>query len=392
MLVNSLVDKLESNSQINNSSFENFFSELKEIKSIFKEKFEENIQVSKFNNDNLSTLLNETKTTFQDKLNENIESIKTANNELILELKSFKTNIQEKLEVLSTNILSKEESSSILLKSINESLDTLQSENKEFNLQSIKNSDSIISAMTQNNGYIIKKFETFSELLAKNNTEALVDVMKNVTETFNNQMNELIQRLVKENFEELNNSVQAMNTWQKENKEQITELTNNYKKTTELFTLSSETLLNVTSNIETLNGENSKLNELVLLMNKTLIEENNFTEITTKLANTVEILQTNTKAFDKTTNKLNEWVRTERNFKDAADLLIIKLEQFRDLNSDVWKQYRKEMESAVGIIEQTSLTISKNISNIDEEFYERLSSTLENLDMCIQRAISKYDK
>ena len=75
-----------------------------------------------------------------------------------------------------------------------------------------------------------------------------------------------------------------------------------------------------------------------------------------------------------------------------ADILIIKLEEFRDLNSDVWSKYRKEMEAAVSIIEKTSLTISKDISKIDEEFYDRLSNTLENLDMCIQRFVPSNNK
>ena len=79
--------------------------------------------------------------------------------------------------------------------------------------------------MTDNNKFIVKKFDEFSELMSKNNTEALVDVMKNVTEQFNKQMSELINRLVQENFAELNKSVQSMNDWQKENKDQIKKLT-----------------------------------------------------------------------------------------------------------------------------------------------------------------------
>lgn len=319
-------------------------------------------------------------------------NLKSISADLFVEIKEFKTQLLEKIDSLNQSINTQEKSSKILLNGIDKSLIKLQTENKEFGIQSIKNSESIINAMSKNNKFIIEKFDTFSDLLAKNNTEALVDVMKNVTETFNKQMNELIERLVKENFEELNKSVQNMNTWQQQNKQQITELTNSYKDLTKSFKSNAKTLTDVTTNTKSLLSENSKLNKLVNLMNKILIEENNFTEITTKLSNTVEILQTNTEAFDNTTNKLNEWVRTERNFKDAAEVLIIKLEQFRDLNSDVWKQYRKEMESAVSIIKNTSSTISEDVENINEEFYERLNSTMQNLDMCIQRAISKYDK
>ena len=50
--------------------------------------------------------------------------------------------------------------------------------------------------------------------------------MKRATEEFNAQMSALIEKLVQENFQELNNSVQRMNNWQQENKEMITQLTN----------------------------------------------------------------------------------------------------------------------------------------------------------------------
>ena len=74
-----------------------------------------------------------------------------------------------------------------------------------------KNVDWIVESMNKNNELISKKFDEFSELLAKNNTEALVEVMKRATEEFNAQMSALIEKLVQENFQELNNSVQRMN-------------------------------------------------------------------------------------------------------------------------------------------------------------------------------------
>ena len=38
--------------------------------------------------------------------------------------------------------------------------------------------------------------------MRESNTKALVEAMESVIKDFNNQMNELIQRLVKENFED----------------------------------------------------------------------------------------------------------------------------------------------------------------------------------------------
>lgn len=249
----------------------------------------------------------------------------------------------------------------------------------------------IHSSLSENNAEIVGKIEQFSEILAKNNTEALVEVMTNVTTTFNNQMNELIERLVKENFEELNNSVLQLNKWQHENIEHVTTLTKSYQTLTQNFSSNAATLDLVTNNVQQLVGDNSKLNEIIESLNKVLVDENNFNKLTKQLINSIELIETNTQAFSETTDKLNIWIRNEHNFKESTDILIIKLEEFKNFNSDVWIKYRKEMDAAVAIIENTSLTISKNLADIDEEFYERLSATLENLDMCIQRAITNYD-
>lgn len=270
---------------------------------------------------------------------------------------------------------------------IKEQLRLLRDESKSIGEKSNDNTKKIINAMTDNNKFIVKKFDEFSELMSKNNTEALVDVMKNVTEQFNKQMSELINRLVQENFAELNKSVQNMNDWQKDNKIQIEALTAKFQKTTELFDISSKTLSEVAVNSKSLTDDNSKLVSLVATLEKVMVSDTKFSEITNNLSTTIVTLKETTDSFEETTNKLNDWVRTERNFKDSADILIIKLEEFRDLNSDVWRKYRNEMDAAVSIIEKTSLTISKDLSQIDEVFYERLSNTLENLDMCIQRFV-----
>ena len=87
----------------------------------------------------------------------------------------------------------------------------------------------------------------------------------------------------------------------------------------------------------------------------------------------------------KEANDLRE--ETEKNFKEAALILITKLEEFRDLNGDVWEKYRNEMTKAVTIVKETSTRLGEDLENINAEFYERLNETLQNLDQCIQRFV-----
>jgi hypothetical protein len=270
---------------------------------------------------------------------------------------------------------------------IKEQFKLLREESKTIGEKSNKNTKEIIDAMSGNNKFIVEKFDEFSILMSKNNTEALVDVMKNVTEQFNSQMSELINKLVQENFSELNKSVQGMNDWQKENKEQIKKLTDNFQKTTELFDISSKTLSEVAVNSKSLIDDNSKLVSLVETLEKVLISDNKFSEITNNLVLTIDTLKETTDSFEETTNKLNDWVRTERNFKDSADIIIVKLEEFRDFKSDVWENYRREMNKSVTIMKNVSMQLGEDLTNINGEFYDRLSETLSNLDLCIQRFV-----
>jgi len=287
--------------------------------------------------------------------------------------------IEGHTQIITTSIKNKTE--------VVEQLIEFSKQQKDTSEKANKNTEEIIEAMNANNKLISEKFDEFTDLLAKNNTEALVEVMKKATEQFNSQMSELINKLVKENFAELNNSVKNLNDWQKQNKEQVEKLTEHFQKTTELFSISSNTLNEVSKNTNELVKADSKLNLILVELNKVLIEDSKFQEISDKISNTINTLENTTDSFEETTNKLNDWIKTEKNFKEAAQIIISKLEEFRDFNGNVWDKYRSEMSKSVSIIKETSSTLSKDIDKINAEFYERLNDTLQNLDQCIQRFI-----
>jgi len=118
-----------------------------------------------------------------------------------------------------------------------------------------------------------------------------------------------------------------------------------------------------------------------------MIDDRNLRELFGSLSHTVGVLDRTTDKFDATTAKLNDWVATERNFKDAAEILIAKLEEFRDLNGDVWEKYRTEMRSAVEIVQTTSQSLKADLKGVSDTFYDQLNNTLAGLDQCIQRLV-----
>jgi hypothetical protein len=306
------------------------------------------------------------------------------------------TKVSSKLSKLENEIITLQKSNSLGLLEINttsnnsrielsEQIKKLREEQKGTADKANNNTDEIIKAMSSNNKLISKKFDEFSELLAKNNTEALVEVMKTATEQFNNQMKELIDRLVKENFAELNSSVQNLNNWQKENKEQIAKLTKQFIDVSENFQISAKTLNEVAQNTKELTKDNGKLNELIIALENVLINDTKFSEMTEKIDKTITSLQIATTDFEDITRNVNNWANKQSTFNDKIQTVIVQLEEFKNFNGNLWDSYRKEMSNSVGIIKETSKSLNSDLTEINAQFYERLSTTLSNLDELIQR-------
>ena len=250
--------------------------------------------------------------------------------------------------------------------------------------------DEIEAKMNETNQLLTKKFDEFSELLKKSNTEALVEVMKKVTEEFQKQMNSLINKLIQENFEQLNKSVERLNTWQQENKAMIASLTQQYKDMANNFENTSTTLTTVGKDTKELVSDGGKLRQIIDSLNKVLLEDKKFVEISNKLADTVELTKHNMEQFDGSTKALNEWVRKQRNFVEGVQLLIDKLDELnkiRDYNEQFWKDTKQKLEEGVGYISQGSRTLNSQLTELDRQFYARLSTTLAELDTCIQAMV-----
>lgn len=254
--------------------------------------------------------------------------------------------------------------------------------------------DEIEDEMTKTNSLLTEKFDEFAQLLKESNTKALKEAMENLVVEFQTQMNALISRLVQENFEQLNQSVQNLNTWQQENKQMIAELTTQYKTMADNFARTDVTLSNVSDNTRELVGNGGRLQTLIDDLRRVMIDDEKFIQIATNLTSAADLTKANMEKFDESTNQLNEWVRKQRDFRDAVNQLIVKLEELgriRDYGEEFWQGTKAKMEEGVGIIKQGSEQLNAQIGAINAEFYTRLSDTLANLDACIQAMIENRD-
>lgn len=249
--------------------------------------------------------------------------------------------------------------------------------------------------MAKTNKLLESKFDEFTELLKKSNTEALVEVMKKVTEEFQKQMNSLINKLIQENFDQLNKSVEKLNQWQQENKEMIASLTHQYREMSDNFEATSTSLTRVKDDTTSLVSEGGKLRQLVDALNQVIIEDERFIEVTKELHETANLSRSNMESFNESTKTLNEWVRKQRNFVDGVQLLIVKLEELnkiRDYGEQFWQGTKDKMEEGVGILTRGSQTLNSQLTSLDRQFYGRLSATLAELDNCITKMVEQVGK
>lgn len=249
--------------------------------------------------------------------------------------------------------------------------------------------------MEKTNKLLERKFDEFTDLLKKSNTEALVEVMTRVTEEFQKQMNSLINKLIQENFDQLNNSVEKLNQWQQENKEMIASLTRQYKEMSNNFEATSTSLTRVKEDTAVLVSDEGKLKQIINALNQVIVQDERFVQLTTELQKTATLSKSNMESFDESTKLLNDWIRKQKHFVDGVLALVGKLDELnniRDYGEQFWKGTREKMDEGINIISKGSQTLNSQLTALDRQFYARLSATLAELDNCITKMVEQVSK
>ncbi len=264
----------------------------------------------------------------------------------------------------------------------------LRAEQGEYAKLTSTNSTFIVETINKNNEIIKTKFDDFTRLLTENNTKALAEAMEKVIKDFNSQMNELIQKLVKENFEELNNSVKNLNQWQKDNKEQVETLISQFNQTTSNLENSSKNILEISVNTKSLTEDNSILQKMINELKKVMIEDKKFSELADKI-------QIATKNIENSSTELAVYINKEKGFKESINELLDKLkeiEQIKDVNGQFWKDIDARMNEGVNVIAKSNDRLSKDVEKLDSEFKKRLSESFMSLDKVLQAMVIEYQK
>ena len=245
----------------------------------------------------------------------------------------------------------------------------------------------IVQKLANTDNLLTGKLNEMTRLLEKNNVEALSDYMKQFAAEFQNQMNNLINKLVADNFKELNKSINNLNAWQQENKEQIADMIKQYQTMADDFEDTSSTLTDVSKSINNLVADGGKFSDLIHALNEVMLEDKNFIQVIGKLEDAAKINHDNSVTLNQTANTLNGWIITQKNFVKGVERLIAKLDEIsklKDYNSEFWESTKEKLQEGIDVLNQGSKQLNNQVAVIDKQFYARLNTTLANLDACIQ--------
>ena len=293
------------------------------------------------------------------------------------------------------------------VKAVNDAVLELKKDISKQHEEEISVIGDIKQQILSNQAFLDIKFTEFAKLLADNNTKALVEVMKEATNQFNNQMKELIDKLVKENFKELNNSVQQLNSWQVQNKEQVATLIDTFNKVTQNFESTSSSINTITLNTEKLTDKNSYLSLLIQELQKVMIEDTKFQEITSMLIEAVETVKGNINSFDKTTGEftttvglVNENVKSLNSWQEKNREQVVTL---IDTFDKATANFKSTSGSIKTITENTAKLTDKNshLSNLIQELqkvmiedtkFQEIANKLTTTVDTVKNNIDSFDK
>jgi hypothetical protein len=246
----------------------------------------------------------------------------------------------------------------------------------------------IRETVRSNQELIARKFDEFTALMEKSNTEALVKAIENVIGGFNEKLTDLIDRLVKENFEELNKSVKSLNDWQKENKEQVAALTAQFKDVSERLQISAKSIESITHSTDTLVNNDGALAKLVKELEEVLVNES-------MLKQSMEKLNTSTGQLQESSNTLHTWMENEKKFAESVSNLIKSLKEIEELRNNAsgfWTDIKNNMNEGVGVLKSGNEEMKRQVQLLERSFQERMNQSFIALDKVLQAMVAQYQE
>ena len=356
--------------------------EIDKLGSVLKTEVSELNAVVKTQFSELSAFINKINTKIADDILYKLELIENGGNRTNDILKGI-SDETDNISSINENVISSLEA----LGNLDASEQHVSEEIDKLGIKIGDNISTIVTKMNETNMLLTSKLEDVTNLLEKNDMEQLSLYMKKFASDFQNQMNALFNKLVSDNFKELNKSIEILCSWQEENRDMIKALTSQYKQMADNFEDTSTALSDVEDCTRQLVDDGGKLSALILALNQVLLEDKNFVVAISRLKEAAEINKSNSITLNQSASNLNSWITSQKDFVSGVKKLVDKLDEisrFRDYNSAFWKDTKNKFNEGIDILNEGNEKMNNQIAEIDKHFYARLNTTLANLDACIQ--------
>jgi methyl-accepting chemotaxis protein len=199
-------------------------------------------------------------------------------------------------------------------------------------------------------------------------TDAFAESIKNALHDFNELFSNLIEDLVKQNFEELNKTINELNNWQRQHKEDVDELKNAYKSLVE----NHRDFVNKTNEwvekLDQISGQSSRLQTVIDEFNSAFEEDGNLSKMVKEIQESAERLKQVTGNYSELTQRMND---TVENIALTGD----KIDQWTTSVQSVSEDSKQIVDNV------------KQLQYLEGNFDQRLQKTFESFDSLINEYI-----
>lgn len=238
--------------------------------------------------------------------------------------------------------------------------------------------DVFLVGMKSTNEKLITNLDIFVSNLAQQNQQALVEALENVVIELNTGFKDILGSLVEQNFQTLTDSVNSLNKWQHQHKDQVELLTNTYTEIATNTQKLDKSLTNIVNKNEQLIGQDSKLNQIIDSLSKVIVDDKRFVQIinqlndsTENISNAAENYNKNLNEIKKLSSSIDNWFRGEHSIKESIILLQTQLNDLSKVKVDQIPVFKDSLQQTFGTLDKILAEYHKAIPKIVENYLSK---------------------
>jgi len=244
---------------------------------------------------------------------------------------------------------------------------------------------SLKETIKNKNDELITEFKTFAEKQAENNTNALIDALKEVMRDFNAKINEQFG----DNFKQLNEAVGRLLTWQENYYSQIELISENIKQTSELFEKNGEIILEVSDKYTNAIEISSKFEKAIDCFDeqREALESDmeKFSELTEKSKDIFPSIEENIIGL---TDKLSEAITQSSG--EMVNIVASQKDQMEDNITNLNQTYERSLNEINSLQSKIIDNLKNSITEIDKGLKDELNKSLNSLGQQLTALSGKF--